>query len=227
MKRTASKSTSNTFFGGAAILAASIIVVKIVGALYKIPLGRILGDVGFGHFNNAYAIFNLLLMVSTAGLPVAMSKTISEADALDRRNQVERVFRVALATFLVLGTVSALIMFVFAQPLADLRPAEDHVLHLVPPQGPGRLLPQHPANGIGEIGLAAAVGADNGGDGMVKGEHGVVREGFEALQFQCTQTQSGFPLPCIGVFGHGFSAPWAEKSMIHFIIATPTVFCNG
>ena len=121
MKRTASKSTSNTFFGGAAILAASIIVVKIVGALYKIPLGRILGDVGFGHFNNAYAIFNLLLMVSTAGLPVAMSKTISEADALDRRNQVERVFRVALATFLVLGTVSALIMFVFAQPLADLQ----------------------------------------------------------------------------------------------------------
>ena len=113
------------------------------------------------------------------------------------------------------------------QPLADLRPAEDHVLHLVPPQGPGRLLPQHPANGVGEIGLAAAVGADNGGDGMVKGEHGVVREGFEALQFQCTQTQSGFPLPCIGVFGHGFSAPWAEKSMIHFIIATPTVFCNG
>ena len=70
---------SNTFFGGAAILAVSIAIVKIIGALYKIPLGRILGDVGFGHFNNAYAIYNLLLMISTAGLPVAMSKTISEA----------------------------------------------------------------------------------------------------------------------------------------------------
>ncbi len=112
---------SNTFFGGAAILAASIIVVKIIGALYKIPLGRILGDVGFGHFNNAYAIFNLLLMVSTAGLPVAMSKTISEANALGRRNQVNRVFRVALATFLVLGAVSASIMFFFAEPLAVLQ----------------------------------------------------------------------------------------------------------
>lgn len=56
---------SNTFFGGAAILAVSIAIVKIIGALYKIPLGRILGDVGFGHFNNAYAIYNLLLMIST------------------------------------------------------------------------------------------------------------------------------------------------------------------
>ena len=106
---------TSTFFGGAAILAASIAIVKIIGALYKIPLGRILGDVGFGHFNNAYAIYNLLLMVSTAGLPVAMSKTISEANALNRRNQVN------LVTFVILGTVSSLIMFLFAQPLAILQ----------------------------------------------------------------------------------------------------------
>ena len=112
---------SNTFFGGAAILAISIAIVKVIGALYKIPLGRILGDVGFGHFNNAYAIYNLLLMVSTAGLPVAMSKTISEANALNRRNQVDRVFRVCLVTFVILGTISSLVMFLFAQDLANLQ----------------------------------------------------------------------------------------------------------
>ena len=116
-----SNAKSSTFFGGAAILAASIAVVKVIGALYKIPLGRILGDVGFGHFNNAYAIYNLLLMVSTAGLPVAMSKTISEANALNRRNQVSRVFHVALVTFIILGSISSLIMFLFAQPLANLQ----------------------------------------------------------------------------------------------------------
>ena len=76
---------------------------------------------GFGHFNNAYAIYNLLLMVSTAGLPVAMSKTISEANALNRRNQVSRVFHVALVTFIILGSISSLIMFIFAQPLANLQ----------------------------------------------------------------------------------------------------------
>lgn len=118
MKESSQKST---FFGGAAILAAGIVVVKIIGALYKIPLGRILGDVGFGHFNNAYAVFNLLLMVSTAGLPVAMSKTISEADALGQRNQVNQIFRVARGTFLILGAVSSAIMLFFAQPLANLQ----------------------------------------------------------------------------------------------------------
>ena len=118
MKQSSQKST---FFGGAATLAAGIIVVKLIGAFYKIPLGRILGDVGFGHFNNAYAVFNLLLMVSTAGLPVAMSKTISEANAMGRHNQVNRVFRVCLMTFLVLGTITTGIMLFLAQPLATLQ----------------------------------------------------------------------------------------------------------
>lgn len=114
-------SKKSTFFGGAATLAAGIVIVKLIGALYKIPLGRILGDVGFGHFNNAYSVFNLLLMVSTAGLPVAMSKTISEANALGRRNQVNRVFRVCLITFIILGFITTCIMFFGAQPLASLQ----------------------------------------------------------------------------------------------------------
>lgn len=119
MKQHASQ--KSTFFGGAATLAIGIVVVKLIGALYKIPLGRILGDVGFGHFNNAYSVFNLLLMVSTAGLPVAMSKTISEANALGRRNQVNRVFRVCLVTFIVLGALTTAIMLFGAQSLANLQ----------------------------------------------------------------------------------------------------------
>ena len=94
----------STFFGGAAILAAGIAIVKLIGALYKIPLGNILDDEGFGHFNNAYVIYNLLLMISTAGLPVALSKSISEANPLGRRNQVHRIFNVALVTFFILGS---------------------------------------------------------------------------------------------------------------------------
>lgn len=111
----------STFFGGAAILAVGIAIVKLIGALYKIPLGNILDDEGFGHFNNAYVIYNLLLMISTAGLPVALSKSISEANTLGRRNQVHRIFNVALVTFFVLGTISFAVMFALAQPLADLQ----------------------------------------------------------------------------------------------------------
>ncbi len=116
MKKVSQKST---FFGGAAILAVGIAIVKLIGALYKIPIANILGDEGNGHFNNAYVIYNLLLMVSTAGLPIALSKTISEANTLGWRNQVDRIFRVSLSTFVILGIVSLVVMFGFAEPLAD------------------------------------------------------------------------------------------------------------
>ena len=109
----------STFFGGAAILAVSAIFVKVIGAIYRIPLGNILPDDVMGDYNAAYNIYNFFLTISTAGLPVALSKTISEANALGRRNQVERVFRVAFSTFLTLGLVSFFCMTVLAGPLAE------------------------------------------------------------------------------------------------------------
>lgn len=115
----------STFFGGVATMATGVIIVKIIGALYKIPLANILGDTGFSYFNTAYNIYNVLLMISTAGLPVALSKTISEADALGRYNQVRKVFRVALTTFIILGALSTLIMFFGAGSLANLMETPD------------------------------------------------------------------------------------------------------
>lgn len=116
----ANKGKQNTFFGGVATLAAGVVIVKLIGALYKIPLANILGEEGNSYFNTAYNIYNVLLTISTAGLPVALSKTISEANALGRYNQVNRVFRVALTTFLVLGSLSSLIMFFGAGPITEM-----------------------------------------------------------------------------------------------------------
>ena len=59
----------NTFFGGAAILAMGILVVKVIGLFYKIPLVNIIGSEGSADFNNAYNIYSVLLTISTAGLP--------------------------------------------------------------------------------------------------------------------------------------------------------------
>ena len=73
-----------SFFGGAAVLAAGVVIVKIIGALFKIPLANILGETGNADFNNAYNIYAVLLTISTAGLPVALSKMISEAKTLGR-----------------------------------------------------------------------------------------------------------------------------------------------
>lgn len=119
-KRVAQPQKQNSFFGGAAILAAGILIVKLIGMFYKIPLINIIGEAGAADFNNAYNIYAVLLTVSTAGLPVAVSKLVSEANALDRRNQVRRTFRLALVLFLALGLVSFLVMFFRADALAGM-----------------------------------------------------------------------------------------------------------
>ena len=110
----------NTFFGGAAILAMGILVVKVIGLFYKIPLVNIIGSEGSADFNNAYNIYSVLLTISTAGLPVAVSKMVSEANALGRQNQVHKVFRLSLAAFLTLGVVSFLLMYFGSEQLAGM-----------------------------------------------------------------------------------------------------------
>ena len=108
------------FLHGAAILAAGVVVMKILGAIYKIPLNNILGDTGYGYFNLAYNIYNVLLTISTAGLPVALSRMVAEADTLHRPKQVRRTFRVASVTLAVLGLIFSLAMFLFPTEMAIL-----------------------------------------------------------------------------------------------------------
>ena len=106
--RRAAGQKQNTFFGGAAILAVGILVVKLIGMFYKIPLTNIIGEQGNADFNNAYYIYSVLLTISTAGLPVAVSKLVSEANALGRRNQVHKTFRLSMLLFLSLGVIYSL-----------------------------------------------------------------------------------------------------------------------
>ena len=113
-------SKKNSFFGGAAILTVGIIIVKLIGALYKIPLGNSISDAAFADFNTAYYIYSLLIIISTGGLPVALSKMVSEANALGRGNQVKKTFRLALMAFCTLGIICCLIMLLFPNQLAAL-----------------------------------------------------------------------------------------------------------
>ena len=69
------------FIHGAAILTVGVVIMKILGALYKVPLGNILGDYGYGIFLSTYNVYNIFFTLSTAGLPVALSRMIAEADA--------------------------------------------------------------------------------------------------------------------------------------------------
>ena len=111
-------SKRNTFYGAAAILTVSTILVKIIGAIFKIPLIAILPEEAYGDFNGAYNIYSFFLTISTAGLPVALSKTVSECHTLGRENQKRQVFRVAFGAFLFMGLFSFLCMSVFGQIVA-------------------------------------------------------------------------------------------------------------
>ena len=106
------------FLQGTALLAMATAIVKVIGAFYKIPLNAIIGEKGFGYFNTAYEIYNVLLMISTAGLPVAMSRMISQASSLKHYNQVRRIYNTARGIFLALGITGTLLMTLFCRQLA-------------------------------------------------------------------------------------------------------------
>ena len=114
----AESAKKQNFLHGAALLAIATAVVKVIGALYKIPLKMIIEDQGYGYFCTAYDIYSVLLMIATAGLPVAMSRMVSQKSALGQYNQVRRVYKTARALFVGLGLISGLLMFVFCRELA-------------------------------------------------------------------------------------------------------------
>ena len=113
------------FLQGTALLAMATAIVKVIGALYKIPLNAIIGEQGFGYFNTAYEIYNVLLMISTAGLPVAMSRMISQASSLKHYNQVRRIYNTARGIFLALGITGSLLMTLFCRQLAQFQNQPD------------------------------------------------------------------------------------------------------
>ena len=101
------------FMEGAAVLTLAVAVTKVMGAVYKIPLGNLLDKDGMAHFYVAYNIYSLLLIVSTAGLPLALSRLVSQADAMGQVNRRRRIFRVTAGLFFLLGLVCCGIMLFF------------------------------------------------------------------------------------------------------------------
>lgn len=110
--------TRGGFVSGVLLLSASTLAVKVIGLAYKIPMMSLLGAEGMGYFNSAYEIYALLCVISTAGLPVALSMLVSacreRGDLLSER----RTYRVAMTLFTALGGTGCLIMLAFSNILA-------------------------------------------------------------------------------------------------------------
>ncbi len=119
-----------TFFGGVMVLAVANLLVKLFGFLYKVPLNRMLGD-EMANVNAAYSVYTLLYMLSTAGIPVAVSVLVSEAVAEGRATTLSRIFRVSLGTLAVIGAVGTAGMLLFAAPIAEANSGGDSFLCLL------------------------------------------------------------------------------------------------
>lgn len=118
--RALEESNKQSYIRGAAILTATMAITKVIGLIYKVPLYNILGDEGTAHFTITYTIYNLLLTISTAGVPVALSRLISEAHSIGRDRQADRIFSVSMPSFIAVGIVCAAVMLIWAQGLANL-----------------------------------------------------------------------------------------------------------
>ena len=102
-----SSNNSNYIFQGA-ILASASIIVRMIGLLYRIPLGRIIGDVGNSYYSCAFEIYSLILLVSSYSLPLAVSKIVSARLGTGDRSNIRRILKCALGFGLFVGIIGAL-----------------------------------------------------------------------------------------------------------------------
>ncbi|MFQ8600715.1 MAG: polysaccharide biosynthesis C-terminal domain-containing protein [Oscillospiraceae bacterium] len=109
-----------SFLHGSLILVSATIIVKLVGACFKIPLTALLGGVGMGYFGTAYSIFNPIYTLSIAGFPVAISKMVSENMAQGRYRDVRKIRRIGFLFFMVTGFVGSVLLFAFSSRFAGL-----------------------------------------------------------------------------------------------------------
>ena len=104
----------------AAVLAIAGLIVKILGAFFRIPLTNWIGAVGMANYAPAYAIYSVLLVISTAGLPVATSKMVSERYAVGQYREADRVFRISRILMTALGLMGALVVLFGAGIIANI-----------------------------------------------------------------------------------------------------------
>ena len=117
--RSSERKPSSSFVAQAAILAGAGLFSRIIGFAYKLPMTAMLGMVGIGLYNQGFYIYNFLLVISSAGLPAAISKMVSARLALYQNGNAYRVFRVSLLFAGTVGLLGSLMLFFGAGAFAN------------------------------------------------------------------------------------------------------------
>jgi stage V sporulation protein B len=111
---------NKSFVNAALIFGVAGIIVKIIGAFYKVPLGTILGPVGASYVSSVYPYYNWLLVISSAGFPAAIAKIIAEYHAKGQYLEAEQLFSLMKKVMLGIGFTTMIFLFAFAPLLTRL-----------------------------------------------------------------------------------------------------------
>ncbi len=115
------KRKQQSFEYGAMILLCSTVLVKIIGAIFKIPLSRLWEDeLGFGYFSSAYALFTPIYTLAMAGLPIAISRFVANGIQQGKYNDVRSALRVTKKLFTITGLTGFILMLILAYPFVKL-----------------------------------------------------------------------------------------------------------
>lgn len=117
-----------SFVQGAAILGIAGLLVKIIGAVFRIPFANAVGTVGSCYYDAAYPYYSFLLVISSSGLPTAISKQVSERAAVNDYKGANEVLRVSIILLSAIGVVTSLLMFIGAGTFAAITSYEETVL---------------------------------------------------------------------------------------------------
>lgn len=120
MKSSPAEGTLKKLVSGTAVLTAAAVVTKVIGLIYKIPLIKYVGIEGMAYFLAANHIYIFLFVISTSGLPVAVSIMVSEAAAGGDGTRCAAIFRAALRIFLIIGAIGTLFMLFASGGIAQL-----------------------------------------------------------------------------------------------------------
>ena len=115
------------FVGGALILMLSGFAVKVIGLVFKLPLGNLLGMEGMFYFSAGFEIYNWMFTIATSGLPVAMSKLVAEYEARGEPKRAGQLTKLSFLAFGLIGLLGSLALFFFARPLARMMGNENAV----------------------------------------------------------------------------------------------------
>ncbi len=106
--------------GGISVLGLAGLICKVVGVLYRIPLANIIGGEGMGLYQQVFPAYNLLLTITSAGIPVAISRMVSHYVTVGQVKNARKVFTSALRLLTLLGVVTTVILLLLSRSIASL-----------------------------------------------------------------------------------------------------------